>query len=187
MIDTKVNYKNDLAMKMLLVSFLTFSPTILAAPMYYFSDTLVELYLMLIIPTIMIIAWLFYKVGVYVNLKSTTRFKNEKVEAYRLVKSYCARLESLNKQYEYEKKKVAHATQTIKSANLRIACLSAGLNNQSQRRCFDFFADLQTLEQTKKRYKLLCAAFHPDKGGSQETMRLINDQYRQASGCRNVS
>ncbi len=184
MIDTKVNYKNNLAMKMLLVSFLTFSPSVLAAPMYYFSDTQIELYLILTIPTIMIIAWLFYRVGVYVNHKRTTRFRNDKVEAYRLVKSYCARLESLNKQYEYEKKKVAQATQAIKSANLRIACLSAGLNNRSQRLCFNFFADLQTLEQTKKRYKLLCAAFHPDKGGNQETMRLINDQYRQVSGCR---
>ncbi len=154
--------------------------------MYYFSDTQMELYLMLIIPTIMIIGWLFYRVGVYVSHQRTTRFKNENVEAYRLVKSYCARLESLNKQYECEKKKVAQATQAIKNANLRIACLSAGLSNQSHKLYFDFFSDLQTREQTKKRYKLLCAAFHPDKGGNQETMRLINDQYRQASGCRDI-
>lgn len=169
---------------MLMVLFLTFSSTVLVTLMYYFSDVQMEHYLIIIIPTLVIIAWLFFRVGVYVNYKRTTRFKNEKVEAYRLVKSYCARLESLNKQYEYEKKKMAQATQAIKSANLRIACLSAGLNNQSQRLYFDFFADLQTLEQTKKRYKLLCAAFHPDRGGNQETMQLINGQYKQVLECR---
>ena len=134
---------------------------------------------MLIIPTVIIIAYLFFKAGEHANNKRNTRIKHETVEAYKLAKSYCARLEILNKQYELEKKKVVQANEVIKHANLRIACLSAGLNNKTPVYSFDFFEDLQTVDQIKKRYKLLSSTYHPDRGGNQKTMQLINDQYRQ--------
>lgn len=139
-----------------------------------------ELYFMLIIPSAIIVACLFFKAGEHANSRRNARIKYEKIEAYKLAKSYCARLEILNKQYELEKKKVVQANEVIKHANLRIACLSAGLNNQTPIYSFDFFEDLQTVGQIKKRYKLLSATYHPDRGGNQKTMQLINDQYRQA-------
>lgn len=135
---------------------------------------------MLIIPTVIIVAYLFFKAGEHANNKRNTRTKHEKFEAYKLAKSYCVRLDALNIQYQLEKKKVAQANETIQTAKLRIACLSAGLKNQIPKSDFDFFDDLKNLSKIKKRYKLLSAAYHPDRGGSQKTMQLINDQYRKA-------
>ncbi|WP_165312572.1 hypothetical protein [Vibrio ziniensis] len=165
---------------MLIVSLLAFSSPLMTAPLKYFSDDKVGLYLMLIISAFIIIAFLFFKAREHAETKRHTRIKNEKIKAYKLIKSYSTRLEALNKEYELEKKKVVHANEIIKHANLRIACLSAGLNNQTPIHSFDFFEDLQTVDQIKKRYKLLSTTYHPDRGGNKKTMQLINDQYRQA-------
>jgi hypothetical protein len=40
--------------------------------------------------------------------------------------------------------------------------------------------DSTTPEELRRTYKRLCKRHHPDKGGSNETQALINDEYKQA-------
>jgi len=135
---------------------------------------------MLIIPTFILVSYIFFKLGEQTNIRKNKRIKTEKYQAYRMVKSYCSRLENLNKQYQLEKEKVTKANEVIRSANIQIACLKAGLNSQTSMQPFNFFDDLHSPGQIKTRYKLLSAAYHPDKGGNLHTMQVINSQYKQA-------
>ena len=41
-----------------------------------------------------------------------------------------------------------------------------------------FFINCQNLDEVKKRYKELALKFHPDRGGSTETMQQINAEYQ---------
>lgn len=41
-----------------------------------------------------------------------------------------------------------------------------------------FFNNCQNLDEVKKRYKELALQYHPDRGGSTETMQQINAQYQ---------
>ena len=44
----------------------------------------------------------------------------------------------------------------------------------------NYFADCQTVEEIKAKYRKLARENHPDLGGNLETMKLINNQYEQA-------
>jgi hypothetical protein len=48
-----------------------------------------------------------------------------------------------------------------------------------------FFSGCETLDDVKKRYKVLALANHPDRGGDTETMQAINLEYEKIikSGC----
>lgn len=41
-----------------------------------------------------------------------------------------------------------------------------------------FFTNCQSLDEVKKRYKELALKYHPDRGGSTETMQQINAEYQ---------
>lgn len=41
-----------------------------------------------------------------------------------------------------------------------------------------FFINCQSLDEVKKRYKELALKYHPDRGGSTETMQQINAEYQ---------
>lgn len=156
-----------------------FSSQATADDQFFFTDHQLTVYAMLIIPTIIVIAYIFFKAGEFANKKRNIRVRTEKAEAYKILKSYCLRIESLTKKYELEKQKVTKANNVIRNANIQIACLKAGLVNVSPVNTFHFFEDLHSHNEIKKRYKLLSAAYHPDKGGNQHTMQLINEQYRE--------
>ena len=42
-----------------------------------------------------------------------------------------------------------------------------------------YFKNIETLEQLRKTYKNLLKQYHPDNGGSEETMKAINVEYEQ--------
>jgi hypothetical protein len=42
-----------------------------------------------------------------------------------------------------------------------------------------YFTKCATLEELKKQYRELCRAHHPDLGGNEETMKLINIEYER--------
>jgi curved DNA-binding protein CbpA len=46
----------------------------------------------------------------------------------------------------------------------------------------NYFSDCSTIEQIKKRYRELAQKFHPDHGGTNEEMTIINLQYEQQKG-----
>jgi hypothetical protein len=46
----------------------------------------------------------------------------------------------------------------------------------------NYFSDCTTIEQIKKRYRELAQKFHPDHGGTNEQMTIINLQYEQQKG-----
>lgn len=43
-----------------------------------------------------------------------------------------------------------------------------------------YFASITTLEELKREYKKLAMANHPDRGGNEEVMKEINNQYETA-------
>ncbi|MCE7659925.1 hypothetical protein [Vibrio fluvialis] len=68
-------------MKMLDIFLLVFSSSANNEGNFYFTENQIGIYLMLIIPTIIMIALLFYKVGSSVNYRKNTRIRTEKAEA----------------------------------------------------------------------------------------------------------
>lgn len=44
---------------------------------------------------------------------------------------------------------------------------------------YKYFTNPQTLEELKKQYRLLAFKHHPDKGGSNEDMKAVNNEYDQ--------
>lgn len=87
------------------------------------------------------------------------------------------------------KENLDKANATIRAANARISELKEvvaksdanfynllGKYNKKGNGEFNFF---NNCTDTKRRYKLLSAAYHPDKGGDSETMKNINDQYNK--------
>jgi hypothetical protein len=51
----------------------------------------------------------------------------------------------------------------------------------------NYFSDCSTIEQIKKRYRELAQKFHPDHGGTNEEMTIINLQYEQQKGRKFTS
>lgn len=80
--------------------------------------------------------------------------------------------------YEMERTKLQEANVMLNAAHFRIACLKSVLANHQETTSFNFFEDVTTREVLKKRYKLLSAAYHPDKGGNLAVIKLINQQYK---------
>ena len=50
---------------------------------------------------------------------------------------------------------------------------------------FNFFARLTTVEEIKKAFRDLARQYHPDLGGDEETMKLVNAQYHAALNGQN--
>lgn len=168
-------------MKMLDIFLLVFSSSANNEGNFYFTENQIGIYLMLIIPTIIMIALLFYKVGSSANYRKNTRIRTEKAEAYQMVKIYVSRMEKLMQAYEMERTKLQEANVMLNAAHFRIACLKSVLANHQETTSFNFFEDVTTREVLKKRYKLLSAAYHPDKGGNLAVIKLINQQYKAAA------
>jgi hypothetical protein len=49
----------------------------------------------------------------------------------------------------------------------------------------NFFAKLTTVEEIKKAFRDLARQYHPDLGGDEETMKLVNAQYHAALNGQN--
>jgi len=44
----------------------------------------------------------------------------------------------------------------------------------------NYFKGIVSLEELKRTYRKLATAFHPDRGGDEETMKVINNEYERA-------
>ena len=160
---------------MLLLSVL--SCPVAAQSRYSFTESEMEVYVLLTVLYLVFTLCLGCQLSMYIYQKKTSKIRSEKLEAYERLKAYYRRVDVLTKQCEIERKNLDRTQASLNSANVRIACLRAGLVNKQALLPFRFFEGLQSSEQIKRRYKLLCAAYHPDKGGNHITMRLINEQY----------